>query len=135
MVVCLAFGTTYFSAVIFVGYAGKIGWSFGIAGLWVGIGNALVGSLLAWKLLAKPTREMTEKLGAMTMPEFLQARYDSHSLKIYAALVIFVFMVPYSASVFMGLSYVFEQVFQINYNFVLSCNHCNHSHISLDGWL
>ncbi|NLO76057.1 MAG: sodium/solute symporter [Clostridia bacterium] len=114
-----AFGTTYFSAVIFVGYAGKIGWSFGIAGLWVGIGNALVGSLLAWKLLAKPTREMTEKLGAMTMPEFLQARYDSHSLKIYAALVIFVFMVPYSASVFMGLSYVFEQVFQINYNFVL----------------
>jgi SSS family solute:Na+ symporter len=114
-----AFGTTYFSAVIFVGYAGKMGWSFGISGIWVGIGNALIGSFLAWKLLAKPTREMTEKLGAMTMPEFLQARYDSHALKIFAALIIFVFMVPYSASVFMGLSYVFEQVFQINYNYIL----------------
>jgi len=115
-----AYGTTYFSAVIFVGYAGKMGWSFGISGLWVGIGNALIGSFLAWKLLAKPTREMTEKLGAMTMPEFLQARYDSHALKIYAALIIFVFLVPYSASVFMGLGYVFEQVFQIEYNYILA---------------
>ncbi len=114
-----AYGTTYFSAVIFVGYAGKIGWGFGLAGLWVALGNALVGSYLAWKLLAKPTREMTEKLGAMTMPEFLQARYDSRKLKIFAALVIFVFLVPYSASVFMGLSYVFEEVFQINYNYAL----------------
>lgn len=114
-----AYGTTYFSAVIFVGYAGKIGWGFGLSGLWVGIGNALIGSYLAWKILAKPTREMTEKLGAMTMPEFLQARYDSHALKIFAALVIFIFLVPYSASVFMGLSYVFEEVFQLNYNYAL----------------
>lgn len=114
-----AYGTTYFSAVIFVGYAGKVGWGFGLPGLWVGIGNALIGSYLAWKILAKPTREMTEKLGAMTMPEFLQARYDSHALKIFAALIIFVFLVPYSASVFMGLSYVFEEVFQINYNYAL----------------
>ena len=114
-----AYGTTYFSAVIFVGYAGKIGWGFGLPGVWVGIGNAVIGSYLAWKLLAKPTREMTEKLGAMTMPEFLQARYDSHALKIFAALVIFIFLVPYSASVFMGLSYVFEEVFQFNYNYAL----------------
>jgi len=114
-----AYGTTYFSAVIFVGYAGKIGWGFGLGSLWIGIGNALVGSYLAWKILAKPTRVMTEKLGAMTMPEFLQARYDSHALKIFAAVVIFIFMVPYSASVFMGLSYVFEGVFNIDYNFIL----------------
>lgn len=110
-----AYGTTYFSAVIFVGYAGKIGWGFGLSALWIGVGNALIGSCLAWKLLAKPTREMTEKLGAMTMPEFLQARYDSHALKIFSALVIFIFLVPYSASVYMGLGYVFEGIFQINY--------------------
>ena len=91
-----AYGTTYFSAVIFVGYAGKIGWGFGISGLWVAIGNALVGSLLAWKVLARPTREMSERLGVMTMPEFLEARYDSHALKIFTAAVIFIFMVPYS---------------------------------------
>jgi len=114
-----AYGTTYFSAVIFVGYAGKIGWGFGISGLWVAIGNALVGSLLAWKVLARPTREMSERLGVMTMPEFLEARYDSHALKIFTAAVIFIFMVPYSASVFMGLSYVFEGVFNLPYNYIL----------------
>lgn len=114
-----AYGTTYFSAVIFVGYAGKIGWGFGLGGLWIAIGNAVIGSYLAWKLLAKPTREMTEKLGVMTMPEFLERRYDSNALKIFAAAVIFIFMVPYSASVFMGLSYVFEGVFNIPYNYIL----------------
>jgi len=114
-----AYGTTYFSAVIFVGYAGKIGWGFGLGSIWIGIGNALVGSYLAWKILAKPTRKMTERLGAMTMPEFLQARYDSHPLKIFSAAVIFIFLVPYSASVFMGLSYVFEGVFSLPYNYIL----------------
>ena len=114
-----AYGTTYFSAVLFVGYAGKVGWGFGLSALWVAIGNAIVGTLLAWKVLAKPTREMTERLKAITMPEFLKARYDSDGLKIFASLVIFIFLVPYSASVFMGLSYVFEEIFGIPYNYVL----------------
>lgn len=114
-----AYGTTYFSAVIFVGYAGKIGWSFGLAGLWIGIGNAVIGSYLAWKVLALPIREMTEKLGVMTMPELLHKRYESHGLKIFAAFIIFIFLVPYSASVFMGLSYIFEIVFNLSYNYIL----------------
>ena len=36
-----AYGTSYFSAVIFIGYAGQFGWKFGIASTWIGIGNAL----------------------------------------------------------------------------------------------
>ncbi len=110
-----AYGTTYFSAVIFIGYAGKVGWGFGLSDLWIVIGNALVGSLLAWWLLAGRTRQMTVRLNAMTMPEFLEARYDSRGMKIFAALVIFIFLLPYSASVFMGLSYLFEQIFGIPY--------------------
>lgn len=110
-----AFGTTYFSAVIFIGYAGKVGWGFGLSGLWIVLGNSLLGSLLAWWVLAKRTRAMTVRLNAMTMPQFLGARYQSPGLKVFAAMVIFVFMVPYSASVFMGLSYLFEEVFQIPY--------------------
>ena len=38
-------------AVIFVGYAGKFGWNYGVASTWVGIGNAVIGSWLAWKVL------------------------------------------------------------------------------------
>jgi len=110
-----AYGTTYFSAVIFIGYAGKVGWGFGLAALWVALGNTLIGSALSWWVLAKRTRRMTEQLGAMTMPEFLSARYASPSMKYFAALVIFVFLIPYSASVYMGLSYLFERVFFLGY--------------------
>lgn len=113
------YGTTYFSAVMFIGYAGKIGWGFGLSALWIVAGNAFIGSLLAWKLLARRTREMTSRLGVMTMPGFLEKRYKSKNLKIVSALIIFIFLVPYSASVYMGLSYFFESVFGIEYHYAL----------------
>lgn len=114
-----AYGTTYFSAVLFIGYAGKVGWGFGLSSLWIVVGNAFFGTFLAWKVLAKATRRMTTRLNVMTMPEFLEARYKSPAFKIFAALVIFVFLVPYSASVYMGLSYLFEQVFHLDYTYAL----------------
>ncbi|SMB90486.1 solute:Na+ symporter, SSS family [Thermanaeromonas toyohensis ToBE] len=114
-----AYGTTYFSAVIFIGYAGKVGWGFGLSSLWIALGNALIGSFLAWKFLARPTRVMTARLNALTLPEFLAARYDSPALKTASALLIFIFLVPYSASVYLGLSYLFEQVFHLDFNLAL----------------
>lgn len=110
-----AYGTTYFSAVLFIGYAGKLGWGFGIYTMWIVIGNTLIGTLLAWKVLAGPTRDMTTRLNAITMPEFLRVRYNSKGLQVLAALVVFVFLVPYSASVLMGLSYLFEMTLHIKY--------------------
>jgi SSS family transporter len=108
-----AYGTTYFSAVIMIGYAGQVGWDYGISGTWVGIGNAIIGSLLAWLILAKRTRNITHALDASTMPEFFEKRYGSKTMKITAALLIFVFLVPYSASVYNGLSYLTEKVIGI----------------------
>jgi len=115
-----AYGTTYFSAVLFVGYAGKLGWGFGPHTLWIVAGNTVVGSLLAWMVLAKRTRIMTAKLGAMTMPEFFEARYGSRALRVMSALIIFAFLVPYSASVYMGLSYLFEVNLGISYVYALT---------------
>jgi solute:Na+ symporter, SSS family len=115
-----AYGTTYFSAVLFVGYAGKLGWGFGPHTLWIVAGNTVVGSLLAWMVLARRTRTLTAKLGAMTMPEFFEARYGSRALRVASALIIFVFLVPYSASVYMGLSYLFEVNLGVSYVFALT---------------
>jgi SSS family transporter len=114
-----AYGTSYFSAVIFIGYAGKIGWNFGLSGLWIVLGNIIVGTMLAWMILAKPTRTITNRIGALTMPVFLEKRYDAPKMKVVSAIIIFVFMVPYSASVYMGLSYLFEQVFNIPFVYAL----------------
>ena len=114
-----AYGTTYFSAVLFIGYAGKLGWGFGIHTMWIVVGNTLIGTLLAWKLLAPRTREMTVRLNAITLPEFLRARYGSKAMQVIAALVVFIFLVPYSASVYMGLSYLFEKTLNIPFGSAL----------------
>ncbi len=110
-----AYGTSYFSAVIFVGYAGQFGWNFGIASTWIGLGNAFIGSLLAWTILGRRTRIMTQHIGSKTMPDFFGARFDSKSLKIAASAITFVFLVPYTASLYNGLSRLFEMAFNIDY--------------------
>ena len=112
-----AFGTSYFSAVIFIGYAGQFGWKYGMAATWVGIGNAIIGSLLAWWILGPRTREMTQRLKASTMPEFFGKRYQSKGLRIASAAIIFVFLIPYTASVYNGLSRLFEMAFGIPYEY------------------
>ena len=108
-----AYGTTYFSAVVFVGYAGKFGSSFGLASVWIGIANAIIGSLFAWLVLARRTKNMTNRLNSKTMPDFFEKRYESKNLKLVSAVIIFVFLIPYSASVYSGLSSLFEFVFGI----------------------
>ena len=110
-----AFGTSYFSAVIFVGYAGQFGWNFGLASTWIGMGNAFMGSLLAWIVLGTRTRIMTQSLGSKTMPDFFEKRYDSSKLKIFASVIIFIFLIPYTASLYNGLSSLFNNVFNIDY--------------------
>lgn len=111
-----AYGTSYFSAVVFIGYAGQFGWNYGVSATWIGIGNALIGSALAWALLGKRTRIMTKHLDCSTMPEFFEKRYNSKSLKTASAAIVFVFLIPYTASVYNGLSRLFESAFHIDYS-------------------
>ena len=114
-ITAFAFGTSYFSAVIFVGYAGKFGWNFGLASTWIGLGNAFIGSLMAWAIMGRRTRVMSKHLESATMPEFFGKRYDSSVMKIIAALIVFVFLIPYTASVYNGLSRLFGMVFDVPY--------------------
>ena len=110
-----AYGTSYFSAVVFIGYAGQFGWKFGISAIWIGLGNAIIGSLLAWVFLGRRTRVMTRHLDSATMPAFFGERYNSKSLKVGASAIIFVFLVPYTASLYNGLSRLFAMAFSIDF--------------------
>lgn len=110
-----AFGTSYFSAVIFVGYAGQFGWNFGLASTWIGLGNAFIGSLLAWNILGRRTRVLTQHLNSKTMPDFFQKRFGSNNLKIAASVIVFVFLIPYTASLYNGLSSLFGIAFNVPY--------------------
>lgn len=111
-----AYGTSYFSAVVFVGYAGQFGWKYGIAATWAGIGNAIIGSLIAWLVLGRRTRVMTQHLDSATMPQFFGSRFGSEGLKLASSAVIFIFLIPYTASLYNGLSRLFEMAFDIDYS-------------------
>ncbi|MDR0395679.1 MAG: sodium:solute symporter [Oscillospiraceae bacterium] len=110
-----AYGTSYFSAVVFVGYAGQFGWRFGISAVWIGLGNAFIGSLLAWVMLARRTRLITHSLGSATMPDFFGKRLGSPSLKLAASVITFVFLIPYTASLYNGLSRLFETAYHVDF--------------------
>ncbi len=112
-----AYGTSYFSAVVFVGYAGQFGWKYGLASTWIGIGNALIGSLFAWLILARRTRLMTQHIQSRTMPDFFGTRYSSQGLRVAASIIAFVFLIPYTAGVYMGISKLFEMGFGIPYEY------------------
>ena len=112
-----AYGTSYFSAVVFVGYAGQFGWKYGLSSSWIGIGNALIGSLLAWLVLGRRTKLMTQHIESRTMPDFFGTRYDSQSLRVIASIIAFVFLIPYTAGVDKGISTLFEMGFGIPYEY------------------
>ncbi|MCM1257690.1 MAG: sodium:solute symporter [Roseburia sp.] len=131
-----AYGTSYFSAVVFVGYAGQFGYKYGISSTWIGIGNALIGSLLAWVILGRRTRIMSNHLSASTMPDYFGKRYQSNALRIAASAISFIFLIPYTASVYNGLSRLFGMAFDIPYEVcvivmaVLTC-----AYVTLGGYM
>ena len=114
-----SYGATYFSAVVFVGYAGQFGWRFGTAAVWIGLGNAFIGSLMAWFILGRRTRVMTHHLKSATMPEFFNSRYVSSALKIGASIIIFIFLIPYTASLYNGLSRLFSMAFGVPFEYCI----------------
>lgn len=119
-----AFGTSYFSAVVFVGYAGQFGWKYGLSASWIGIGNALIGSLLAWLVLGRRTKLMTQHIQSRTMPDFFGTRYNSEGLRVVASVIAFVFLIPYTAGVYVGISKLFEMGFGIPYEYcaiIMAC--------------
>ena len=112
-----AFGTSYFSAVVFVGYAGQFGWKYGLSSAWIGVGNAVIGSLMAWLVLGRRTKLMTQHIESRTMPDFFGTRFDSQQLRVVASVIAFVFLIPYTAGVYKGISTLFEMGFGIPYEY------------------
>ena len=114
-----AFGTSYFSAVVFVGYAGQFGWKYGLASSWIGVGNAIIGSLLAWIILGRRTKLMTQHIESRTMPDFFGTRFKSQGLRVTASIIAFVFLIPYTAGVYSGISKLFDMGFHIPYEYCI----------------
>jgi SSS family solute:Na+ symporter len=59
---------------------------------------------------------MTQHLNSATMPQFFESRFNSKALKLAASVVIFIFLIPYTASLYNGLSRLFGMAFDIDYS-------------------
>jgi SSS family solute:Na+ symporter len=79
------------------------------------LGNAFIGSLVPWVILGRRTRVMTHHLKSATMPEFFGSRFNSTALKIGAAIIVFIFLIPYTASLYNGLSRLFAMAFNVDF--------------------
>ena len=84
---------------------------------WIGVGNAVIGSLLAWLVLGKRTKLMTQHIQSRTMPDFFGTRYGDEGLRVAASIIAFIFLIPYTAGVYMGISKLFEMGFGIPYEY------------------
>ncbi len=77
------------------------------------------GVFVAWFLIGPRIKQFADEHGIATMPEFFEKRYNSQALKFFSSVVIFIFFIPYSAAVFMGLSYLFRSNFGLDYTVAL----------------
>jgi SSS family solute:Na+ symporter len=84
---------------------------------WIGVGNAVIGSLLAWLVLGRRTKLMTQHIESRTMPDFFGTRFADQGLRVAASIIAFVFLIPYTAGVYKGISTLFEMGFGIPYEY------------------
>jgi len=113
-VTALSFFTTYFSAVIFIGGAG-MGWVWGLPIVWKDVPSVIIGTALAFMIIGPPLRVMTEKLGALSVAEYIEKRYDSKLAGLTATVIIFTGMFFYTISLLIGMGVATEIIVGIPY--------------------
>jgi SSS family solute:Na+ symporter len=113
-VTALSFIAVYFSSVLIIG-GGAFGYKYGMATIWIGAINVLVGCTLCWIVLGKRVRTMTESLGVQTISGFFAKRYNSPAAGIFSAAIIFLFLIIYNVSVVKGMANAFEVLMNLPY--------------------
>ena len=95
-----------------------------LAGLnagWIAVGIA-IGTWANWQFVAARLRRYTELAGnALTLPEFLQNRYNdtSNLLRIVPAIFILIFFILYTSSGFVSAGRLFETVFGLDFQLAI----------------
>ena len=87
---------------------------------WTCLGLA-VGTYLNWLLVSKRLRKYTERIGAITVPEYFSKRYGDKKnlLTAVSAIIIVIFFIPYTASGFAACGKLFNTLFGVNYFFAM----------------
>ena len=99
----LSYEATAYSGWLMLGFPGRA-FSRGLVAIWVGVACVL-GDALNWVTVARRLREQTSRLGALTIPEYLERRFarpGGSAVRMTASLAILIFMLIYLWSQFVA---------------------------------
>ncbi|MDL2222630.1 sodium:solute symporter family protein [Bacteroidales bacterium OttesenSCG-928-M11] len=118
IIMALSYGAAFISASAIVGFGGYSA-TFGMGIQWLCVLNMLMGVIVAFLIFGKRTRELGVKYEARTFSQLLGAHYNSRTIRIFIASVIFIGMPMYAAVVMKGGGVFIEQMFGIDLNLAL----------------
>ena len=117
-VMAMSYGAAFISTSALVGFGGIAG-QFGMGLMWLVFMNIAFGIVAAFIWFGHRTRRMGVALDAKTFPEFIGKRFRSNGLKLFIAVVIFVFIPLYSSVVLISGARFLEQVMGLPYFWAL----------------
>ena len=119
-VIGLSFFATFASTNSYIGHAGK-GYEYGLA--WMAMPVMLIFfTFVSWRFIGPKTRLLARNFDALTLPDFLAARFLSANanpqapLRLAAAVVIVLCSLLYLVAIFKGAGHLFERFFQVPYD-------------------
>ena len=97
-VVAFSSNATGESAWLLLGLTG-MGYMVGVHALWVVLGEVL-GVALGWALVAAPFKEYTDRYDSITVPDYLESRFQDtgHVIRVVSAIIIFTMVAAYTAA-------------------------------------
>ncbi|MEC8437373.1 MAG: hypothetical protein VXZ19_02520 [Pseudomonadota bacterium] len=115
----LSFFATFASTNSYIGHAGK-GYEYGLAWMIMPV-MLILFTFLSWRWIGPRTRALARNFDALTLPDFLAARFlsasdqERHPLRIASALVVMMCSLLYLVAVFKGAGHLFGQFFDVSY--------------------
>jgi SSS family solute:Na+ symporter len=118
IVIALSYGATFISTSAIVGFGG-VAANLGMGLIWLTVLNIGVGILIAFVVFGKKTREIGQRLSAVTYPDLMGKIYKSALMQYISGIIIVVAMPLYTAAILIGGARFLEPTLNIPYNYSL----------------
>jgi SSS family transporter len=122
-VIGLSFFATFASTNSYIGHAGK-GYEYGLAWMAMPI-MLIIFTFVSWRFIGPKTRLLARNFDALTLPDFLAARFLSANtgprapLRLATAVIVMLCSLLYLIAIFKGAGHLFERFFQIPYDLAI----------------
>jgi SSS family solute:Na+ symporter len=118
LLIALSYGATFISTSAIVGFGG-VAAQLGMGVIWLTVLNIALGIFIAFVIFGKKTREIGQKLGAVTFPDLIAKRFNSKFMQQACGLIILFGMPLYTSAVMIGGAQFITSTLGMDYNTAL----------------